>query len=78
MSKIKKGSKVEWTCSPKKNRGYNVNSFDCKGIVTGLKASTFGNCRTGMGASIKVTSKKYCDTYGKKTAFISVKNLRLA
>jgi len=73
MSKIKQGSKVKWTCKPKCE-----TPFECKGIVTGLKMSTFGSCNRSMGASIKVTSKKYINLYDKKTAFVSAKKLELA
>jgi len=72
MSKIKIGSKVEWVC--KSGCG---DHFKCKGTVIDTKMSTFGSCRKGMGASIKVNSKKYHNLYGKKKAFISVSNLTL-
>jgi hypothetical protein len=73
--KIRNGAKVMWTCSP---RNYDIKPFECKGIVTGLQKSTFGGCREGMGAIIKVTSKKYHNTYNKKTTFVSIEKLQLA
>jgi len=71
--KIKIGDKVQWTCKPK---AYE-KPFECKGIVTDIRMSTFGSCLKSMGAIIKVNSKKYHNFYGKKKTFISVKNLQL-
>lgn len=70
--KIMIGDKVQWTCKPKEEK-----PFECKGIVTDIRMSTFGGWSPAMGASIKVNSKKYHNFYGKKKTFISVKNLQL-